>query len=63
VVVFFLADVEFTSDDGLNVHGSRSIHKMHRAKNVAVIGHGNRGHAEFMNPVNKFLDVASAVEQ
>jgi hypothetical protein len=36
---------------------------MHRAKNIAVVGHGHRGHAKFMNPVNKFLDVASAVEQ
>jgi hypothetical protein len=34
---------------------------MHRAKNVTVVGHGDRGHAEFMNPVNKFLDVASAI--
>jgi hypothetical protein len=36
---------------------------MHRAKNITVVGHGNRGHAKFMNPVNKFLNVASAVEQ
>jgi hypothetical protein len=36
---------------------------MHRAKNVAVIGHGDRRHAKFVDPVNKFLDVASAIEQ
>ena len=28
-----------------------------------MIGHGDRRHAKFMNPVNKFLDVASAIEQ
>jgi hypothetical protein len=28
-----------------------------------MVGHGDRRHAKFMNPVNKFLDVASAVEQ
>jgi hypothetical protein len=36
---------------------------MHRAKNIAVVSHGHGGHAEFLNPINKFLDVASAVEQ
>jgi hypothetical protein len=28
-----------------------------------VVGHGHRGHAKLLNPVNEFLDVASAVEQ
>jgi hypothetical protein len=36
---------------------------MHRAKNVAVVGHGDRRHAEFMDSIYEFLDVASAVEQ
>jgi hypothetical protein len=41
----------------------RCVYKMHRAKNIPVVGHGHRGHAKFMNPVNQFLDVTSAVEQ
>jgi hypothetical protein len=36
---------------------------MHRAKNIAVVGHGHGGHAELMNALDQFLDVASAVEQ
>jgi hypothetical protein len=36
---------------------------MHRAKNIAVVGHGHRGHAKFMNPINEFFDVASSVEE
>jgi hypothetical protein len=60
-VVVFLADVKFAAHDRFHPDLVRGIHKMHRAKNVTVVGHGNRGHAEFMNPVNKFLDVASAI--
>ena len=41
----------------------RGIHKMHGAKNIAVVGHGHRGHAEFLNALDKFLDVAGAIEQ
>jgi hypothetical protein len=28
-----------------------------------MVGHSHRRHAKLMNPVNKFLDVASAIEQ
>jgi hypothetical protein len=28
-----------------------------------VIGHGDCGHAKFLNPIDEFLNVASAVEQ
>ncbi len=62
-VVVFLADVELASHDRFHPDLVRGIYKMHRAKNIPVIGHGHRGHAKFMNPVNEFLDVASAVEQ
>jgi ketol-acid reductoisomerase len=36
---------------------------MHRAKNIAVVGHGHRGHAELVDALDEFLNVASAVEQ
>jgi hypothetical protein len=36
---------------------------MHRAKNVAMVGHSHGRHAEFGNAFNQFLDVASAIEQ
>src|ERR1700686_4847187 len=62
-VVVFLADIEFASHDRFHANLMRGIYKMHRAKNIAVIGHGDRRHAKVMNPVNKFLDVASAIEQ
>src|SRR4030081_1296095 len=62
-VIVFLADIQFASDDRFHSDLMRGIYKMHRAKNIAVIGHGHRGHAKFMNPINEFFDVASAVEQ
>jgi ketol-acid reductoisomerase len=36
---------------------------MHCAKNIAVIGHGDRGHAQLVDALDKFFNVASAVEQ
>jgi hypothetical protein len=36
---------------------------MHGAKNIAVVGHSHGGHPEFLNALDKFLNVASAVEQ
>ena len=41
----------------------RGIYEMHRAKNIAVVGHGHRRHAKFLDPIDEFLDVASTVEQ
>ena len=38
------------------------VDEMHRAKNVAVVGHGHGGHAEFFHALAELLDVASAVE-
>jgi hypothetical protein len=35
---------------------------VHRAENISVVGHGDGGHAEFVNPVTEFFHVASAVE-
>jgi hypothetical protein len=33
------------------------------AKNIAVVGHGHRRHAQFVDALHKFLNVAGAVEQ
>ena len=41
----------------------RRIHEMHRAENVAVIGHGHGGHAEFLHALAELFDVTSAIEQ
>ena len=62
-MVFFFADVEFAADDGLHAVLVRGIDKVHRAKNVAVIGHGDCGHAEFLHALAEFFDVTSAIEQ
>ena len=47
VVVVFLADVELAADDRLDPVLVRRIHKMHRAKDIAMVGHGDGGHAQF----------------
>ena len=62
VVVFFLADVKFATDDWLNSGLVRGVHKMHRAKNIAVIGHGHGGHAELFHAVDELLHIASTVK-
>jgi hypothetical protein len=35
---------------------------MHGTKNIAVIGHGNRRHAQFFRALAEFVHVAGAVE-
>ena len=63
VVVVFLADVEFASDDGLDTCFMGRIDEVHGAKNIPVVGHRHRGHAEFFDAMDQFFDVAGAVEQ
>src|SRR5215471_16628182 len=62
VVVFLLADVELTADNRLHASLVRRIHEMHRAEDVAVVGHGNGGHSELVDVLDQLLDVASAIE-
>jgi hypothetical protein len=61
-VVVLLADVKLAADNGFDSSVSGSVHKMHRAENISVVGHGHGGHAQFLYPVTEFLHVASAVE-
>ena len=62
VVVVFLADIEFATDNWLYAGLVGRVHEMHGTKNIAVVGHGNRGHAQLFHPVDKFFHVAGAVE-
>ena len=36
---------------------------MHRTKNIAVIGHGDGGHAELLHVLAEFFDVTGAIQQ
>ncbi len=62
VVVVLLADIEFAADDWLDPRLFGCIHKMHGPKNVAVIGHGDRRHAQFFRALTEFVHITSAVE-
>ena len=62
-MVIFFADVKFAADDRLDARFLRRIHEMHRAKNVAVVGHGHGRHAQFLDPLAQLFYVAGAVEQ
>src|SRR5579864_4761810 len=62
VVIVLLAYIELTTDDRLDPHMLGRIHEMHCAKNIAVIGHGNRGHAQLLRALAEFVYVAGAVK-
>ncbi len=62
VVIVLLADVELAADDRLDPGLLGRIHEMHGAKDIAVIGHGNRGHAQFFGALAEFVHIAGAVE-
>ena len=62
VVIVLLADIELAADDGLDPDFMGGIDKMHGAKDIAVIGHSNRGHAQLFGALAEFVHVAGAVE-
>src|SRR5579863_7050855 len=62
VVIVFLADIKLAANDGLDARLLGGIHKMHGAENIAVIGHGNRGHAQLFRALAEFVHIAGAVE-
>ena len=62
VVVVLLADVKLAADDRLHSGLVRGIHEMDCAEDVAVVGHGDRGHAQLFHALDKLFHVAGAVE-
>ena len=61
-MIVLFADVKLAADDRLDPRFIGGVHEMDRAKNVAMIGHGDRGHAQFFHALDEFLHVAGAVE-
>jgi len=61
VVVVFLADVKLAAHDRLHAILVRRIDEMHCAKDIAVVGHGNRRHALLLHVFAELLYVAGAV--
>src|SRR6266568_4227156 len=61
-MIVLLADVKLAADDWLNSGGFSGVHKMHRAKNIAVVSHGHGRHAQLFDAMAELFDVASAVE-
>ncbi len=62
-VVVVPADVEFAAEDrfdGLLLHG---VEEVDSAKDVAVIGHGGGGLAQFAEVAGEFVYVAGAIEK
>src|SRR5579862_8529267 len=62
IVVVLLADVQLAANDGFDAGLVRGIDEMDRAKNVAVVGHGDRRHTHLFDALDKLFDVAGAVE-
>ena len=61
-MVFLLADVELAAQDRLHARFFGGIDELDRAEDVAVVGHGDRGHVEFFDALDQAFDVASAIE-
>ena len=62
-VIVLLANVQLAADDGLDSRSLGSIHEVHGAKNIAMVGHGNGGHLIALNDAHHLLDVASTIEK
>src|SRR5438128_1728422 len=62
-MVVLLADVEFAPDDRFDAGSFGSAIEMPRAKDVAMIGHGDRLHSLLLHPRHELFRLASAVQQ
>ncbi len=58
-----LRDVDFAADDGMDAGGFGGVVELHRAEEVAVIGHGHGGHFLLGDDLHQLVDIAGAVEQ
>ncbi len=58
-----LRNVDFAADDGLDSLGFGGVIELHRAEEIAVIGHGDGGHFLLRDDVHQLVDFAGAVEQ
>src|SRR5471030_1421251 len=61
-MVFLLANVKLTAEDRLNTGCLRVIEKVHRAEDVAVIGHSDGRHLQFLGALAQQLGIACTVE-
>src|SRR5258708_24417671 len=61
-MIIFLANIKLAANDRLDPRSLRGIHKMHRAKNIAVVSHRHGRHTQLFYAMTKLLDVTSAVE-
>ena len=61
-MVVLLADVQLAPEDRLDPLLLGRVRKMHRAIDIAVIGHRDRRLTQLFHAGHKFLDVAGAVE-
>ena len=56
-------EVELAADDGLDALGLGGVVELDRAVEIAVVGKGEGGHAEFHGPVHEPVDAAGAIEE
>ena len=61
-MVFLLADVELAADDRLDPDFFGGVDELDGAEDVAVVGHGHGGHAEFLDALDEVLGLARSVE-
>ncbi len=58
-----LRDVDLAADDRVDALGFGRVVELHRAEEVAVVGHGDGGHLLLDHEVHQLGDFAGAVEQ
>jgi hypothetical protein len=62
-VIVVLADVEFAAEDGLDGFLLHGVEEVDCAEDVAVIGHGGSGLADFAEVPGEFVYIAGAIEE
>ena len=62
VVVFLFADVKFTADNRLDAGLFRRIYKMHRSKDIPVVGHRHGRHSQALYPLDELLYITGSIQ-
>ena len=59
----FLRDIKLAAKDRLDAFGFGRVEKVHRAVDIAVVGHGDGLLAEGGDAIDELVDIAGAVEE
>ena len=63
LAIMIPSDIRLDSQDRLDPILASDLIKLHRSKEIAVIGHSNRGHSKLLHTLDKRFNAIATIEQ